>query len=183
MPDARLLIKDQRLDAASAREHLLQRLGRCGVAPEAVRMLGSSRHLEHLETYHRVDLGLDPFPHGGGVSTAEALWMGVPVVTLAGASLASRLSASILTALGMQEWIARSDDEYVRIAVQAAADLPALERLRLALRGRMAASAVGDVAAYARRVEQTYRALWRRWCERSKPPVQETLSALSLRTL
>lgn len=168
VPHARLLIKDQRLDSAGARARLVQRLDRCGVPREAVRLLGTSSHREHLRVYHEVDLALDPFPHGGGVSTAEALWMGVPVVTLVGATVTSRLSASILSALGMQEWVAQNDDEYVRIAVSAAADLHRLAQLRLELRSRMAASPVGDAEAYTRRVEQTYRELWRRWCGRPR---------------
>ena len=164
LPEAQLLLKDRVCDDARVRQQLLQRLAAAGIAAERVRILGHSRHPEHLKIFHEVDLGLDPFPHGGGISTTEALWMGVPVVTLSGSTVASRLSASILTALGMQDWIARSDEEYVRIAVQAARDLPGLARLRGELRPRLAASMVGDVQRYTRSVEAAFRAMWRRWC-------------------
>jgi predicted O-linked N-acetylglucosamine transferase (SPINDLY family) len=90
--------------------------------------------------------------------------MGVPVVTLSGSTVTSRLSASVLTALGMPEWIARSDDEYVRIALNAASDLHALARLRGEMRQKMAASPVGDTQRYTRHVEATYRSIWKQWC-------------------
>lgn len=131
--------------------------------------MGTSPHLEHLKIYVEVDLGLDPYPHGGGISTAEAPWMGVPVVALAGENIASLITPSILTALQMTEWIAPSDEEYVRIAVQAAQDLPRLARPRAELRSRLAGSGVGDVRRYTRTVETAFRTMWRRWCATSCP--------------
>ena len=95
--------------------------------------------------------------------------MGVPVVALAGENIASRITPAILTALQMTEWIARSDEEYVRIAVQAARDLPTLARLRAELRSRLAESGVGDVQRYTRAVETAFRTIWRRWCATSCP--------------
>ena len=164
LPEAQLLLKDRKCDDARVRQQLLQRLGAAGIAAQRVRILGQSRHPEHLKIYHEVDLGLDPFPQGGGISTAEALWMGVPVVALNGPTIPSRITPSMLTVLGMPEWIARSDEEYVRIAVQAARDLPGLARLRAELRSRLAASMLGDVQRYTREVEAALRSMWRRWC-------------------
>ena len=165
VPGSRLLLKEQKLDDPGIRARLLARLQSHGIAADRVSVLGKSSHAEHLGTYHQVDLALDPFPHGGGVSSMEALWMGVPVVTLLGSTIASRLSASILTRLDMHDWIACSDDEYVLKAAGRAADLPRLARIREGLRPRLAGSAVGDVRGYTRSVEATYRSLWRRWCE------------------
>lgn len=163
--DSRMLIKDTRLDDAQTREQLHRRLAAHGIGRDRVKLLGHTSHARHLETYRDVDLALDPYPHGGGVSSMEALWMGVPVVTLIGSTIPSRLSASILTALAMQDWIAKSDEEYVRKALDAARHLPRLAALRTGLRTRMRKSIVGDVQAYTRAVELAYRTAWRRWCE------------------
>jgi protein O-GlcNAc transferase len=163
-PEARLMIKDQRLVDQSSQEQFLRRLDRAGVRGDRVQLKGASPHAEHLKAYHDVDLGLDPYPHGGGVSTLEALWMGVPVVTMKGQTAPSRLSASILTALKMQEWTADSRESYVRIALEATKNLPGLAKLRQELRARATESIVGDSRRYVAAAETTYRSLWRRWC-------------------
>ena len=163
-PGALLVIKDGRLKDQKLREELLHRLGGAGIESRRVRLLGGSPHAEHLKIFHDIDLALDPFPHGGGISTLEALWMGVPVVTLRGRASTSRLSASFLTAIGLRDWIATTEDEYVSIACEAARDLPRLETLRGQLRHRAAHSAIGNVPEYVRAVEEVYRRIWRRWC-------------------
>src|SRR6185437_5474968 len=119
---------------------------------------------DHLGLYNEVDIALDSFPFTGSTTTFEALWMGVPVVTLAGAAMAGRWSASILRALKLRELVAGSREEYVRIAAGLAADLPRLAMLRGGLRGRVAGSPLCNGKARARQVERIYRALWRRWC-------------------
>ena len=167
VPGSRILIKDSRIDDAGIREQLLRRLAGHGIGGERVCLLGNSPHAEHLGNYAEVDLALDPYPHGGGVSSMEALWMGVPVVTLMGSTVPGRLSASILTALGAPEWIARTDEEYVQTAVNLASDRARLSRVREQLRPRMLKSIVGDVRRYTDSVERIYRSLWRRWCARS----------------
>jgi predicted O-linked N-acetylglucosamine transferase (SPINDLY family) len=164
VPGAQLLIKGPALDEPKPREALRGRLSELGIAPERVRLVGSSPHAEHLKIFHEIDIGLDPYPQGGGVSTAEALWMGVPVVTLQGSVLPSRISASFLSVLQMQDWVAASEKDYVRIAVEAARDLPRLAALRGQLRGRMAGTVLGDPRRYTRAVEAAYRTMWQRWC-------------------
>lgn len=164
LPEARLVIKGWGLYDQGLRGNLLQRFKNADIDAERVRLLGHSPHAEHLKIYHEVDLVLDSYPHGGGISTLEALWMGVPVVTLKGSTVTSRVSASILTALKLQDWIAGSDEEYGRIALEAARDLPRLGGVRQGLRARAGASVVGDVPRYTRAVEATYRTVWRRWC-------------------
>jgi predicted O-linked N-acetylglucosamine transferase (SPINDLY family) len=164
LPAARLLIKGRGLEHAQNRQQLLGRLATAGITAARVTLLGTSAHEEHLKIFHAVDLVLDPFPHSGGISSADALWMGVPVVTLRGSTVASRITSSYLTTLGMTEWIAGSDEEYVRIALKAARATRALARLRAQLRPTMAASPLGDTLRYTRQTEQTYRSLWKRWC-------------------
>ena len=166
-PGARLLVKDKRLSDAGVRQAFLGRVLRCGGIEESrVLFFGASPHAEHLKIFHRIDIGLDPFPQSGGASTGEALWMGVPVVTLPGATPSGRCAAAILSAVGLRDWIAQSDEEYVRIAVEAGCDLARVGELRKELRTLLAASAYGDVRRYTHAVEAAYRQMWRRWCAR-----------------
>ncbi len=110
-----------------------------------------------------MDIGLDCFPHNSGTTLFESLFMGVPYVTLAGRPSVGRLGSSILIGAGHPEWIARSEDEYVDIAVALAGDLPALAALRAGLRAQMQASAVMDEPGFARKVEAAYREMFSRW--------------------
>ena len=120
---------------------------------------------EHLAHYHDVDVALDPFPFTGSTTTFEALWMGVPVVSLLGQAMAGRWSASMLHALKLDELVAGTREGYVAVAAGLAGDLGRLEGLRACLRERVAASPLCDGPARARQVDRLYRALWRRWCK------------------
>jgi predicted O-linked N-acetylglucosamine transferase (SPINDLY family) len=135
------------------------------VPPEQVVFVGEEApRADHLRLYGDVDVALDPFPFTGSTTTFEALWMGVPVVTLAGERMAGRWSASMLTALKLPELIAASRDEYVRIAAGLVSAPERLAALRSGLRQRVAASPLCAGDAKARQVERIYRSLWRRWC-------------------
>ena len=164
MPDSRLLLKDRVFSDAGERARTVERLDRLGIAAARVVLQGGTDHRHHLAAFGAVDVALDPFPQNGGVSTLEALWMGVPVVTLVGTALPGRAGAALLTPLGLGDLVARTPDDYVAIACRLAGDLPALAALRASLRGRLLASPVGDCARYVAAVEAAYRALWRRWC-------------------
>ena len=131
-----------------------------------------------MAAFNQIDICLDPFPHGGGITTLEGLKMGVPVVTLSWPTIAGRLSSSILTTLGMTDWIAGDRDEYVAIAVRMAQDLGKLADLRAGLRARFDASMLGDTAAYVGVAEQAYRTLWRAWCDRQTPVSPATAQVL-----
>src|SRR5262249_24963765 len=135
-----------------------------GVPADRVTLLGWRDATEHFEVYQNIDLALDPFPHAGGMTTLEALWMGVPVVTCAGSTIPSRLAAASLTALGLTDFVAPDLDAYVELAVAKARDLDALGRVRASLRERIAGSDFGDPVRYARAVEAAYRKMWQRWC-------------------
>lgn len=165
LPTARLMLKaDQAMAGSSERQRLDRILADEGIATERVTVFGRTDRANHFTAYHEIDVALDPSPHGGGMTTLDALWMGVPVITAPGATISSRLAAASLTALGLAEFIAPDPDAYVRRAVAVADDLDAIARLRASLRGRMSASAIGDPARYARAVEAAYREMWRRWC-------------------
>jgi predicted O-linked N-acetylglucosamine transferase (SPINDLY family) len=118
----------------------------------------------HLSVYHGIDIALDPLPFNGSTTTFEALWMGVPVITLAGDTMISRMAASLLTAAGLEAMVAPTQDAFVGRAVALACDLDRLARLRAGLRERVARSPLCDGPAYARSMERLWRGLWRSWC-------------------
>src|SRR5258706_16406411 len=117
-----------------------------------------------LGEYGDVDIALDPFPFCGGLTSCEALWMGVPVVTLPGTRPVSRQTLALLTRLGLTELAARDPADYVAIAARLAGDGAQLAALRASLRARLAGSTLGDGPRFTRDFEDAVRALWRRWC-------------------
>ena len=166
VPRSRLILKAGELNDASARERVAGHFTKAGVAADRIIMQGKTSWYEHMETYNQIDFALDPFPHGGGVTTLEGLMMGVPVINLRWPTMVGSVSASIMTTLGLTDWIAETQEKYVELAIQKAGDLQPLAALRLQLRGIFTSSVMGDPAAYARAVEQEYRQLWREWCAR-----------------
>jgi predicted O-linked N-acetylglucosamine transferase (SPINDLY family) len=163
-PASRLLLKDRVFSDAGLRAGVLAKLERLGIAPERVMIQGATDRQAHLAAYRAVDLALDPFPQSGGITSLEALSMGVPVVTRMGQTVAGRMTASILSALGMTAFVARTDAEYIALALERAAQLDALSETRASLRGRLRDSPVGNAARYVAAVEDAYRDAWRRWC-------------------
>lgn len=164
-PGTRLLMKDPGFDEAEARARIASLFARHGIAADRIEMRGRTPRRQHLASFADVDLALDPFPYNGGVSTLEALYMGVPVLALAGASATGRLGASILTAAGLPSWLAADVEDYVAKAVGATRRPGELAAIRPTLRRQLASSAVGDADAYTRAVEAAFRTIWRRWCE------------------
>lgn len=164
MPGARLVLKDASLDDRATRERLWGNLERLGISRKRVTLTGATPHMAHLEAYGGIDIALDPFPQNGGISTLEALWMGVPVIALLGASAPSRASASLLTAIGLPELIAHDAKEYVSLAARWSRRLEERQQLRFQLRELLTRSSVGNNESYTRRAETAFRALWGRWC-------------------
>lgn len=161
---SRLLLKAGEFDDERVRAEVLGHFGARGIDPARVDLLGKTSQAEHQGAYGRVDIGLDPYPFQGGISSLESLWMGVPFVTLPGERAASRLGAVFLSRLGLQEWIAPTLDNYVALAQAHARDLEMLASIRAGLRSRMAASPLGNPDLYCRHVETAYREMWRAWC-------------------
>ena len=136
---------------------------RQGIAPERIELRGASFHADVLKEYADIDIALDPFPFTGGLTSCEALWMGVPVVTwpeLADSGqVVSRQTFAFLSAIGLPELAAQDGDSYVRIAVELAGDAERLMMLRAGLRERMRASPLCDVTGFTRQMEDTLLAL------------------------
>lgn len=163
VPTSRLLLRAGQLADTALREEFAARLAALGVDPERVDLEGPLPRAEYLAAHARADIALDPFPYPGGATSAESLWMGVPVLTLAGRGLLAGQGASIAAAAGLPDWIARDADDYVRLAAERAGDFPALARLRADLRGRVAASALCDAGGFARDLTDVIEAAWRRF--------------------
>jgi len=165
VPGSRLLLKDTALDDPQQQQRIRGALQGLGIGAERLVLLGGSSHRDHLAAYGLVDIALDPFPQNGGISTAEALWMGVPVIALRGGNLPGRVSASLLEAAGCGAWVAETPEDYLRLPLAILSNLPEMVRTRAELRGRMVSSPLGNVRAYTAMVERVYRAMWRCWCE------------------
>jgi predicted O-linked N-acetylglucosamine transferase (SPINDLY family) len=157
---SRLLLKDKLLDDVSVQRSLLERFAGHGIGPDRISFQGSTSREGHLAAHQSVDICLDPFPQGGGVTTFEALYMGVPVVAKLGDGVASRLAGAILSSVGLSDWIGADDDAYVDIALRSTPER--LRTIRNELPGRIARRC--SPTEYTRAVEQAYRAMWQKCC-------------------
>ena len=159
--DARLVLHAK---PGHHRQVLLDDLARLGVSPSRVNFVGRLPLEEYFAQYNRIDIGLDAFAWSGGITTCDALWMGVPVVSLAGDRSVSRGGLSILSVAGLPELAAGTVEQYVQTVVALANDLPRLTSLRSSLRQRMHLSPLMDGVGFARQVEAAYRQMWREYC-------------------
>jgi predicted O-linked N-acetylglucosamine transferase (SPINDLY family) len=160
VPDSRLLLKAKAFEDETARRHHMERFVAAGAAADRLDLVG---HIDdpqgHLAAYGRIDLALDPFPYNGTTTTCEALWMGVPVVTLAGDRHAGRVGASLLHRAGLDELVAGNRDEYVSLAAALAMDIDRIAALRAGMRDRLSRSPLLDGARFARAVEAAFRGM------------------------
>lgn len=163
VPGSRLLLKWRSLGDPVLQSRIRRRFARHAVAGERIQFDGATQHHEMLGQYAEVDVALDPFPFCGGLTSCEALWMGVPIVTLAGTRPFSRQTYAILHAIGRPEWSAGNEEEYVRIAARLAGDPAALVQSRHELRPQIVASGFCDGPRFARTLELVYRDMWRRY--------------------
>jgi predicted O-linked N-acetylglucosamine transferase (SPINDLY family) len=157
VPNARLILKWRSLEDAGVRQRVLQRFAELGVSADRLELRGHVEHAAMMAEYNDLDLALDPFPYNGGLTTCEALWMGVPVLALRGEQIISRQTAAISHAVGQTDFIADDPDEYRRLAVAASRDLERLQTVRAGLRDAVARSPLCDAAACTRDLEQAYR--------------------------
>jgi protein O-GlcNAc transferase len=168
VPGSRLFLKNPSLRDATTRERYAALFRSHGVSDERVEMQGpTARVVDHLALYRNVDIALDTFPYNGTTTTCEALWMGVPVITMLGATHASRVGASLLKNAGLGDLVAGDRGEYLEMSVALANAPDRLASLSHSLRGRVASSKLCDADRTTRNIEDAYRAVWKRYCAHS----------------
>jgi predicted O-linked N-acetylglucosamine transferase (SPINDLY family) len=162
VPHSRLLLY---APASPRRDSIRAFLAREGLDPARVEYVGYTPPAEYFQLYDRIDIALDPFPYTGGTTTCDALWMGVPTVSLVGMAPVCRMGLSVLVNAGFREWAVGTLDEYIHVVTKLAADLPSLAALRGSMRERVARSLLADAPRYTCNVEAAFRSMWRSWCD------------------
>ena len=171
IPSSRLLLKSKNLGEQVEQQRIEVLFQEMGLAPDRLELRGHSPSLEeHLASYHDVDIALDTFPYTGCTTTADALWMGVPVLTVAGDSMVSRQAAAVLRGVGLDEWICRDEGEMMERALCLVKDLNVLTQLRLKQRHQVACSELLDHAGLAVSMECAFRSWWLRWLQQQGWP-------------
>jgi protein O-GlcNAc transferase len=171
VPGSRLLLKAKTLSDTTIRQRCRERFERAGVAGDRLDIRGwINEGGDHLALYNEIDIALDPFPYNGTTTTLEALWMGVPVIALAGARHSGRVGFSILMRVGLADLVAPTIDDYVERAATLASDHAAIDRLRQSMRARLEASPLLDAPGFVRSFEEALRTIWQQWCARAQDP-------------
>jgi predicted O-linked N-acetylglucosamine transferase (SPINDLY family) len=164
VPGSRLVLENQSLRDISTQQRLRTVMAKAGISSNRIDLENPTPELaDHLASYGRVDIALDTFPYHGTTTTCEALWMGVPVVSLSGKTHPSRVGVALLKNVGLPELVAPTPEDYVQRTVELATDLPRLDGLRSTLRQRMQASPLMDAPRFARHIEAAYRMMWHKW--------------------
>lgn len=168
VPDSRLIIKSAELSDAETAERMKEKFAAAGLSAERLLLRPGSSYLQMFEEYADIDIALDTFPFNGGMTTFDALWMGVPVVALEGTSVVSRQSTSILCNLGLEELIFPDVESYIAGAVALANDRDRLAELRTIMRPRMSRSSLCDAEQFTQDLETLYQRMWQAWCRGEK---------------
>ena len=161
VPKSRLLLQSRQLVDPGVVGRIRGMFEAFGIAPTRLDLRPASANFMH--TYHEIDIALDTLPYGGGATTCDALWMGVPVVTRSGTRPSGRLSTSLLHTIGHPEWVTETSNGYIVTAIELARKTAALAQIRQNLRAQVQASPLCDEAGFVERLEDVYRAAWRRW--------------------
>lgn len=161
LPHARLMLGN--VTDGGIQQRIVEQFAQAGVPEDRLILLPRMPFNDYLALHHKIDLALDPFPYNGGTTTMHSLWMGVPVLTLAGGHMVSRCAVPLLSRVGLDEFITHDEESYFQRAIQLAQDLPRLDRIRQSIRERMSASNHGSQAV-TRHLEAAYREMWRKWC-------------------
>jgi protein O-GlcNAc transferase len=168
VPDSRLLLITKQFTEVSVRQRVIERFAAHGIDAGRLIVEGPVSRRQYLAAYQRVDIALDPFPYPGGTTTVDALWMGVPVLTLAGDRFLSRQGVGLLMNVGLPQWVAVSPEDYVGRAASHAKNLNELVDLRNGLRKQALGSPIFDTRRFAHHFEVALREMWRRWCHKQK---------------
>lgn len=169
VPNSRLLIKFNGSHDSALMNMVRDRFEQNSIPSERLHIISYCRTFaEHMRCFHAIDIALDTYPFNGCVTTLEGLWMGVPTLTLNGATYVARVGRNIMTQLGLDVFAANSPDQFVAKAVALAEQMPFLEKLRASLRQRMRASTLCDPQRYARELEAAYRHMWMQWCVKQR---------------
>lgn len=177
VPNSRLVLKWRTLVDEPLCESIREGFRGRGVDPERVELRPASFHVDVLHEYADIDIALDPFPFTGGLTSCEALWMGVPVVTMPQESVVSRQTFALLSAIGKTEWVAKDIADYIKIATELSADKDKLARTRATLRDAMGSSCLMDVSGFTRHLEQAYYEIYK------KIKMQESTTSTPLKTV
>jgi predicted O-linked N-acetylglucosamine transferase (SPINDLY family) len=174
VPQSRLFFKSQWIAELSLRQQLCERFTSQGIALQRLILEDYGPRVDYLAAYNQVDIALDPFPYPGGTTTVEAIWMGVPVLTLSGEHFLSRQGVGLLANAGLHDWIATDTDDYVARAASHASDLQSLTKLRAGLRRQVLDSPIYDTERFAEHFEAALRAMWQKWCVRDAAAQPQT---------
>jgi protein O-GlcNAc transferase len=164
IPTSRMILKTHQLSHAPTADRVRAEFAMLGIIGDRIELRGSSGHRAFMSQYGEVDIVLDPFPYSGGLTTCEALWMGVPTVTLPGEIFASRHSASHVSNAGLPNWVTNSLEDYIERAVARASDPAALAYLRSGLREKVRQSPLCDAPRFGKNLGVALRYAWRTWC-------------------
>jgi predicted O-linked N-acetylglucosamine transferase (SPINDLY family) len=162
--DFRLLLKFHAGTDQAVRGHYLRQFERLGVAQDRIEIAGWKHPVDHLRLYKEVDIALDTYPYNGTTTTCEALWMGVPTLSLVGEHHASRVGLTILSRVGLEVFAASTPEEYVGKAIAFAGEPENLSKIRAAMRSMVTTSALCDAKGFAHSLETAYRTMWHQWC-------------------
>lgn len=169
VPHSRLAIKNKALSETEARERLIRDLAELGIPQSRIYMAGLIDNLSgHLTAYNIVDVALDSWPYHGTTTTLEAIWMGVPVVSLIGDTHVSRVGLSLLRAVGAEDLASRTPQDYVKVAVSLSQNHAALALRRAGMRRQLEASPLMDEQGFTRRLESAFRGFWQTWCSKKR---------------
>ncbi|GAB4833345.1 hypothetical protein Ancab_031589 [Ancistrocladus abbreviatus] len=173
VPNSRLVVKCKPFSCDSIRHRFLSTLEQLGVEPVRVDLLPLILlNHDHMQAYTLMDISLDTFPYAGTTTTCESLYMGVPCVTMQGRVHAHNVGVSLLNKIGLGHLVAKTEDEYVQLALQLASDLTSLSKLKMSLRDLMLKSPVCDGSSFTRSLESAYRLMWGRYCEGDVPSLK-----------